>query len=321
MKISIQGYATTQRFDMDTAYKMIKEAGFEAIDWALDQQWEDGHQRVCWHRPSIQAGESIEQNCVYDMDMDGIIAHYQPEIDTIKKYGLTITQAHAPFYNYSAKCLEFADYAIETYKKVLKLCQYAGCPRLVIHGFSRQVEDCVLNDNDIHIANMKLYASLIPTALETGVMILLENLFTTDVAHGRKYAGTCSDPYDAIAYIDTLNEMAGSECFGFCFDTGHLNLTNGYMQEYVEKLGKRIKALHIHDNNGITDLHLSPYSGTIRWEDFYGALKSIGYNGDLNFESFKQITAKRCADQMVMPSLMFMYECGDFFRSKINENN
>ena len=317
MKIAIQGYATTQRFDVDTAYRMIKEAGFEAIDWALDQQWQDGCQRLCWNRPSIQSGESIEQNCVYDMEMDEIIAHYQPEIDTIKKYGFAITQAHAPFYNYSSKCVDFADYAIETYKKVLKLCAYAGCPRLVIHGYSRQVSDSVLNDNDIHIANMKMYSALIPTALETGVMILLENLFVTDPLNSRKYAGTCCDPYDAIAYIDTLNEMAGSECFGLCLDTGHLNLANGYMQEYVEKLGHRIKALHIHDNNGITDLHLSPYSGTIRWGDFYGALKSIGYDGDLSFESFKQISKTRCADKMVAPSLKFMYECGDFFKSEI----
>ncbi len=321
MKISIQGYATTQRFDMDTAYKMIKEAGFEAIDWAIDQQWQDGKQRPCWDRPLIASGKNLKPDTIYNEDIDKIIEHYQPEIDTIKKYGLTITQAHAPFYNYSSKSLAFADNAIETYKKALKLCAHAGCPRLVIHGYSRQVAETVLNDNDIHIANMKMYAELIPTALETGVMILLENLFAFDPINRREYAGTCSDPYDAIAYIDTLNEMAGRECFGLCLDTGHLNLVNGYIPEYVQKLGGRIKALHIHDNNGTSDQHLACYTGTIRWSDFYKALKQIGYTGDLNFESFKQIDKARCDDEMVMPSLKFMYECGNFFRSKINENN
>ncbi len=320
MKISIQGYATTQRFDMDTAYKMIKEAGFEAIDWALDQQWQDGAQRLCWNRPSIETGANFDQDTIYNEDMDKIIEHYQPEIDTIKKYGLTITQAHAPFFNYSSKSISFADCAIETYKKALKLCAYVGCPRLVIHGFSRQVYETVLTDSDIHIANMKMYKELIPTALETGVMILLENLFAFDTNNRRIYAGTCSNSYDAIAYIDTLNEMAGHECFGLCLDTGHLNLINDRFAEYVEKVGHRIKALHIHDNNGLSDQHLTPCTGTVNWKEFYGSLKKIGYTGDLSFESFKQVCTNRCDDEMVVPSLKLMYEFGNFFRRKIMGN-
>jgi len=317
MKIAIQSHATTQRFDMDTAYKMIKEAGFEAIDWALDQQWQDGAQRLCWNRPSIESGESFEQSSIYNEDMDTIIAHYQPEIDTIKKYGLTITQAHSPFFNYSSRSLPFITEAIETHKKALRLCAHAGCPRLVIHGFSRQVYETVFTDSDLRIANMKMYKELIPTALETGVMILLENLFAFDVSNRRIYAGTCSNSYDAIAYIDTLNEIAGRECFGLCLDTGHLNLINERFSEYVQKLGHRIKALHIHDNNGMSDQHLSPYTGTVNWKEFYGSLKKIGYAGDLSFESFKQVCTQRCDEEMVMPSLKLMYECGNFFRSEI----
>lgn len=321
MKISIQSHAVTQRFDMDTAYRMIKDAGFEAIDWSLYIQWESGKTYDCWDRAAINSGKNFDQKCIYDEDMDKIIAHYQPEIDTIKKYGLTITQAHSSFFNYSSITLPFVEHAVETHKKVLKLCAYAGCPRLVIHGFSRQAAETVLDDNDIHAANMKMFTELIPTALETGVMILLENLFVTDGSNNRKYAATCSDPYDAIAYIDTLNEIAGSECFGLCFDTGHLNLANLRITEYAEMLGQRIKALHIHDNNEITDLHLAPYTGTISWKEFYSSLKKIGYTGDLNFETHKQVTSKRCEDAMVAPWLKYTYECGDFFRRKINENN
>ncbi len=321
MKISIQSHATAQRFDMDTTYKMIKEAGFEAIDWSLYIQWENGRAHSCWDRASINSGENFEQKCIYDEDIDKIIEHYQPEIDTIKKYGLTITQAHSLFFNYSSTTLPFVEHAIEVHKKVMKLCAYAGCPRLVIHGFSRQVKETVLNDDDIHVANTKMYKELIPTALETGVMIILENLFVTDASNNRKYAGTCCDPYDAIAYIDTLNEIAGRECFGLCLDTGHLNLVNQRFPEYVEKLGNRIKALHIHDNNGITDLHLAPFTGTINWRDFYNSLKKIGYTGDLSFETHKQTSLARCDDGLVMPLLKFIYECGDFFRRKINENN
>ena len=317
MKVATQGYCTTCRVDMDTAYRMLKEAGFEAIDWSIDVQWEDGRPRQCWNRGKIASGEDLSHDCIYDSDMQTVIDHYTPEIETIKKYGLEITQAHSPFYAYSSKNIEFLDYAIEVHKKALKLCQYAGCPRLVIHGFSRGVNDYGIDEKDVHDANMKMYTALIPTALETGVTILLENLFTT--FEQKRYAGTCSQADEAVAYIDTLNDLAGKECFGLCFDVGHLNLVRGMIPEYVEKLGLRIKALHISDNDGIADLHLAPYTGTIRWQDLYTSLKKIGYAGDVSFETFKQTAVSRCEDDMVMPSLVFVRQCGDFFRRKILE--
>ena len=87
VKLSMHTDRLESRFGAIGAIKMIAEAGFEAIDWALDQQWQDGAQRLCWNRPSIESGTSFEQNSIYNEDMDTIIAHYQPEIDTIKKYG------------------------------------------------------------------------------------------------------------------------------------------------------------------------------------------------------------------------------------------
>ncbi len=73
--------------------------------------------------------------------------------------------------------------------------------------------------------------------------------------------------------MDKLNEMAGEECFGLCFDVGHLNIVHGSITDYVTKLGSRINALHIHDNDMNGDLHLAPYTGTVRWVDLYTSLK------------------------------------------------
>ena len=314
MKIATQGLATTFRMDMDDAYKTLAQAGFEAIDWDIGCQWVEGRPKVCWSRDAIMSGK-IKQDCIYDEDMDTIIAHYQPEIDTIKKYGMTITQAHAPFPPYAINNPGFLDYAIETYKKVLRLCQHAGCPRIVIHGTSRRAHDHEITSSDVKAINMKLYSSLIDTVKETGVMVLLENLFAT--TNNKRYVGVCSNMYEAVEYIDTLNEMAGEECFGLCFDVGHLNIVHYPITDYVKTLGKRIKALHMHDNDMDGDQHLAPYAGTVRWCDLYSALRDIGYDGDLNFETFKQTSVDRCEDEMVLPSLEFIYKCGEFFRSKI----
>lgn len=314
MKIATQGYATTWRMDMDDAYRVIAEAGFEAIDWSLDCQWKNGRPVVCWDRDAIFSGK-IKQDCIYDEDMDTIIAHYQPEIDTIKKYGLTITQAHSPFPAYDITNPAFMDYAIETYKKCIKLCEYAECPRIVVHGISRRPHEWDMTDEDVRALNMKLYTALIPTLKTSNVTVLLENLFAS--SNGRRYAGVCSNAYDAIEYIDTLNDLAGKECFGLCFDVGHLNIIHCSMHDYVLKLGNRIKALHIHDNDMNGDLHLAPYTGTVRWADFHDSLKKIGYTGDLSFETYRQTSVDVCEDEMVLPSLEFICKCGKFFRSKI----
>ncbi|MBR7098777.1 MAG: sugar phosphate isomerase/epimerase [Clostridia bacterium] len=316
MKLSIQDIATIQRYDLDTAFRMIREAGFEAVDWNLGLQWdENGKDRKCWDRDSIQSGKTVKQNCIFDEDMDQIFCHYDPILQAIRKNGLSITQAHAPFHTYSSKNLPFADYAAKTYEKVLKLCRYADCPRVVIHGFSKLADDYGITDRDVYEANMKMYRALIPTALETGVMVLLENLFTN--CNNRKFSGVCSDPHEAVSYIDTLNEMAGKEVFGLCFDVGHLNLVRRAIPEYVEILGSRIRALHIHDNDGDRDLHQAPFTGTVRWNDFCDSLRRIGYRGDLNLEAYKQTLQKRCPDEMVMPSLRFMAQTVDHFRNEI----
>lgn len=316
MRLSIQDYATLQRYDMDTAYRLIREAGFEAIDWNLNLQWIDGRVKSCWNRESIQSGQSVKQNCIYDKDLDQIRAHYEPALNTMRKYGLSIAQAHAPYHTYSSKNLPFADYATQTYEKVIRLCGYADCPQVVIHSFSRVADDYGIEPEDVYNANMKMYRALIPAALESGVTVLLENLFTN--CNNRKFAGACSDPFEAASYIDALNEEAGKEIFGLCFDVGHLNLVRSAIPEYVRILGQRIKALHLHDNDGDRDLHLAPFTGTVRWNDLCSSLKEIGYRGDLNFETYKQTSAKRCEEEMVRPSLAFIAAAGRHFRNVIS---
>lgn len=54
----------------------------------------------------------------------------------------------------------------------------------------------------------------------------------------------------------------------FVFDTGHAHLGAGVEHEF-EIMQDRVRSLHIHDNDGVSDLHLFPFSdsgGTIDWE-------------------------------------------------------
>ena len=121
--------------------------------------------------------------------------------------------------------------------------------------------------------------------------------------------------------IDRYNSLAGKECFGLCLDTGHLNLLNLDMRWYIPILGKRIKALHIHDNDGIVDRHKAPYTGTLVWKDFYTALRDIGFDGDLSFETFRQPSKTEVDEELIVPWLELIYKIGQHFKRKIEGTN
>lgn len=58
---------------------------------------------------------------------------------------------------------------------------------------------------------------------------------------------------------------------GFCYDSGHENaFTAG--ENYLDKYGHRLFAMHIHDNHG-TDEHNLPFDGTIDWKRVMSQLR------------------------------------------------
>ena len=292
------------RFKPKQYYKMIKEAGFEAIDWNLDHGWT---------REDVLAN-GVKAECIFTKEMDEILAYWNDQLNAIRENGLIIGQAHAPFpaytLAYNNRHPDFLDFAIEVYKKCIRLCHQVGCRHLIIHGISRRagMEHPALDELDE--LNAKLYSSLIPVLLETDVIVCLENLFTGD--HGKRMAGHCANPYHAARFIDALNTGAGKECFGLCLDSGHLLLTHNDIEEYIAVLGTRIKALHLHDNDRADDLHLAPYTGAMPWQELLAALKKSGYTGNLNFETFAQVAD---LPQALVPEfLRHIAAIGKYFR-------
>ena len=165
--------------------------------------------------------------------------------------------------------------------------------------------------------NKKLYTSLIPTLRENDVTVCLENLFSGH--NGVNYQGHCSDAQKGAEFIDFLNKEAGKEAYGLCLDTGHANLLRHDLKIMINTYGKRIRCLHIHDNNGSSDQHRAPLTGTIDWNRFCQALADTGYDGDLSFETFAQTNlVAKYDEEMIEPWLVLIYKTGVSFRDKIN---
>lgn len=293
MDISICSDTLPARYGAKKAYDLLAKAGFTAIDWSLyEYEWKEGEKNI------------------FEYDIDYIIDYFTPELNAIKEAGLRIALAHAPFPSYKLDDPDFTDYCIECYKKVIMLCEHAGCPNLVIHGISHQLKNPV-SFKVIEEANMHLYTSLIPTLLKTNVKVCLENLFTRH--EHIIFGGICADALEARHWVDCLNKVAERECFAFCMDNGHLNLTNTQPRHFIEVMGKRIQALHLHDNSGNDDNHALPFTGKSDWDGIVGGLAKVGYSGAINFE----VGVTDMEDSVVLPALRYLVACGQAFAKQI----
>ena len=306
MKISVQTGDIVDRLGAEKGYALIKKAGFDAIDWNLDH---------AWNSSDLRKG-TYKGKCIFEKSLPEVTEHYSDEIAIIRANGLEIPQAHAPFPCMIKEKPETLDYAAEVYKRNIEFCDSVGCKNLVIHGFSYSLSDSINTPETVYQYNRKLYTSLIPVLLKSNVTVCLENLFSGH--NGVNYQGHCSNAAEGAAFIDGLNEEAGKEVFGLCLDTGHANLLRHDLRLFISTYGKRIKALHIHDNNGSSDNHRAPLTGTVDWNHFCLALKDAGYKGDLSFETFAQTNAVLDYDEdMLLPWLKLIYATGVSFRKKI----
>ena len=72
---------------------------------------------------------------------------------------------------------------------------------------------------------------------------------------------------------DELNEIIDGTDLSVCFDIGHAN-TSGQIDRMVELFGDRIRNIHIHDNLGVKDDHLTIGDGRVDFGHVLGLLSN-----------------------------------------------
>lgn len=299
MELSIQTNGLMPPLDPDTGYRLLKEYGFSCVDWNMNKAW------------LASAFDPSSGSCgsVFERPLEEILAYYGDHLSAQKKYGIRPAQMHAPYPSYRLDCPAFDDYVTAMYSRMIEFCHEVGIPYLVIHGISR-LFSVKMSAERAEEMNWRLYSSLIPALQKTDVTVCLENLFTRDPGGGI-YVGAHSDPVAAAETIDRLNALAGKECFGFCLDTGHLNLLRLDFRSFIPALGSRIKCLHLNDNDQCEDRHRVPYNGNAPWENFYEEMQKIGYRGTVNFETREQYPASRIPDPAFLePWLAYLSAVG-----------
>lgn len=89
---------------------------------------------------------------------------------------------------------------------------------------------------------------------------------------------------DTFEVIENILNAFPPEIVGLCYDSGHGNLGDCHGLEHLDKNKNRLQALHIHDNNHLSDQHQPPFMGTLDWEKFASILAASPYNRQISFE-------------------------------------
>lgn len=276
MKVGVQTKGILPEMGLEEGVALIANAGFERVDFNLDTFLKNS---------DVYAGRI---NKFFDADLESLLAYFGEYKKAFEEYGIKPSQMHAPYPIFVPTRGDVTDYMQETViPKSIAIAGMMEIPWVVMHPFKLQYTYGI----DVERAmNLKYFESLIPLLKAHNVGVCVENLYQS--VGGRITEGICADPQDAIYYVDTLNQLAGEELFGCCLDTGHMELTHREPADYIRQVGKRLKILHMHENDAIGDLHQMPYTfgskpeDGVDWDDFRKALDEIGFEGTLSFEIF-----------------------------------
>ena len=255
----------------EEGYRLLRQAGFSCADFSLNGYLLNS------------ALYQSEVNAFFDKSIQELEQFFAPHKAGARAAGITINQMHMPYPNYVPKASkELNDYLRDVVApKSMSVCAFFQCPYIVIHGF--KLAYFLGSEEEEWRRTEQFLDCLAPMAKEMGITMCIENLY--DSLGGHLVEGPCCNPL--------MNEKYHGQVLGFCFDTGHGNLVGIDFENFITTLDYRLKVLHIHDNDGISDLHQIPFTFTktrenlpsTDWKGFLNGLRTIKFNGTLSFET------------------------------------
>ncbi len=312
LEIGVQTHNAVFDENPEAGFRMIAEAGFTCCDFSLNMYLKNTD--LYLHRV----------NGFFDPSIKELEDFFRPHKEAAKKNEIRIHQMHMPYPNFIPDAApEINDYLLkEMAPKSLKLCSFFDCRYIVIHGLKVKQ---YYGTEDAEWAKTEAFIdSIAPLAKELGITVCAENIYTSAGKH--IVEGPCCNAVKMAERIDRVNERYHAEVLGFCFDTGHANLVGIDFEKFLTTLGKRLKVLHIHDNDGIADLHQMPFTFTrtrenrpsTDWDGFLRGLKAAGFEGVLSFETAPVL--KSFPPGLRPQALRMIAEIGRYFAEKLNED-
>lgn len=172
---------------------------------------------------------------------------------------------HAPIWELnlaSARYASIREYSYEVYKECLDWCARIGAEHMVLHPnlystplFARQASQEFAKEN---LRRLGEYAE------QLNIGLAVENMGMGDYAlfNQEEFTALFKEIPSIVALVDV----------------GHAHVNGWDIPALIRHLGPSIKAVHLHDNDGINDLHQPIGHGTIQWESIWDALNSLDHS-------------------------------------------
>ncbi len=285
LEIGVQTKNAVEDQNPAEGFRMLKRAGFSCVDFSLN------------YYLTNKTLYRMEQNHFFDKTRGELEDYFTPHKREAQAAGIRIHQMHMPYPIYMPNGKkELNDYLWNVMApKSMELCSFFECSYIVIHGFKLAKN---LGSEEAEWSETERFIhSIAPMAKEMGITICIENLYSSVGKH--IVEGPCCNVGKAVERIDRINDRYGAEVLGFCFDTGHANLARLDFEDFMTRLGHRLKVFHIHDNDGVGDLHQIPFTFTktrenqpsTDWEGFVRGLRAMGFDKVLSFETAPVLSA------------------------------
>lgn len=280
MKISTQTCVLANLFGDKKTIELLAEIGYDCIDYSM-------------------FGSKTESPLFGD-DFEKYVLELKHVAD---ESGICFNQTHAPFPSYKAGNEEYNEKTLPQIIRSIIITSILGAKHVIVHPTA-------LRENQKEF-NINFFNNLIPTCKEYNVVVALENMFGSNQNNGQIIANVCSTGKDFCEYLDELDPRY----FTACLDTGHAGLVGETAENMIKVLGHdRLKALHVHDNNHLRDIHTLPFTQSLNWQAVTGALKEIEYTGDFTFEADNFL--RGFPEELVVSASKFMLETGRYLASK-----
>ena len=189
--------------------------------------------------------------------------------------GIVISQTHGPW-RWPPQDETEADRS-ERFEKMTRSLEgtaIVGCADMVIHPVMPFGDNQNPDPERFMEINLEFFNRLTQKAREYGVTIDFENMPMP--------ALTLASPRQILDFAKQID----SPYFRVCLDTGHCTMLKVDPGQAVREIGKQyLRVLHVHDNNGVSDLHWLPGTGVIDWKNFSAALHEIGFDGVFSLET------------------------------------
>lgn len=278
MKLSVEAYGLMSKFGAFEGLRLIKQAGFDAVD--MSYYWQE--------EGSPLLGEGYREYALR-------LRAYLDEL------GLACTQAHAPF---DVKYGEAHDFSNPHYLAVTRAIESAsilGAKAIVVHsiGYKQDLRICF-----DRAYNLAYYKSLEPFCEKHHIRVAVENLcdFDDKRKHYRGRLGTASELCGFVLELDSPHFVA-------CVDVGHAAMAGNEPEQFLSEMdASLLQALHIQDGNYREDCHTVPFLGAFHWTEIMKTLKKIGYKGELTFEIVKYL--KGIPRELTLDALCFAERIG-----------